>query len=236
MRALARLSNLGTPRSGGVCAAAGRSGESRRGDFSDASRTCMKPPQPGSALSLASCSGGMAHSRRNARRSHPLPVMPVLLCVELCLRTRATNERISDGSPLRARGGGSPRSLAWLAARAKLAPRSREWRCARLPTRPLPNPNVQRQRENVFHNIRPTGEILGPHCRIGRGTRRRAPGRYRDERRRHHHHGATAIEEAPRAVPRVHRASPRRGGASRGGGGASRVQLEARVSRGEARG
>ena len=62
----------------------------------------------------------------------------------LCLRTRATNERISYGSPLRARGGGSPRSLAWLAARAKLAPRSREWRCARLPTRPLPNPNVQR--------------------------------------------------------------------------------------------
>ena len=103
MRALARLSNLGTPRSGGVCAAAGRSGESRRGGFSDASRTCMKPPQPGSALSLASCSGGMAHSRRNARRSHPLPVMPVLLCVGcVYAHARRTNGSLTGHHSARA--------------------------------------------------------------------------------------------------------------------------------------
>ena len=57
------------------------------------------------------------------------------------------------------------------------------------------------ERTTTPKRIRPTGEILGPHCRIGRGTRRRAPGRYRDERRRHHHHGAIAIEEALAQFP-----------------------------------
>ena len=151
MRALARLSNLGTPRSGGGVRS---------------SRAVWGEP-PGEFLRRVaylhetSPARERVESRELLRRDGALaaerpPVPPVarhagVALRGLCLRTRATNERISYGSPLRARGGGSPRSLAWLAARAKLAPRSREWRCARLPTRPLPNPNVfiQRQRENV---------------------------------------------------------------------------------------